>query len=150
DALVLHGHRGKVSQLAFLADHRLCSVSEDGTGRTWETDPQVTLPVLRGHTSYVYPVAFSPDGQWIASGSWLPDGTVRLWDALTGEPCATLQLGNHVRTLAFSPDGTWLVTGRDKDDRLQIWDVATASLRKTIQGPDGTLAAVAVSPDGAR
>jgi WD40 repeat protein len=104
--------------------------------------------VLSGHSLYVYPVAYSPDGQWIASGSW--DGTVRLWDALTGELAAVLRLGNFVRTLAFSPDGTWLVTGCDKDARLQIWDVATARLRRTIPGPGPTLATVAVSPDGAR
>jgi WD40 repeat protein len=75
---------------------------------------------------------------------------VRLWDALTGEPCAVLRLGNNVRTLAFSPDSTWLVTGCDSDDRLQIWDVATARLRRTIRGPGPTLGSVAVSPDGAR
>src|SRR5262249_43019039 len=32
--------------------------------------PLAGLPVLRDHTSYVYPVAYSPDGRWIASGSW--------------------------------------------------------------------------------
>jgi WD40 repeat protein len=105
--------------------------------------------VLRGHTSYVYPVAFSPDGRWIASGSW--DDTVRLWDAATGEACATLPHPGVVRTLAYGPDGDWLVTGRDRDDRLRIWDIATARVRKEIRGPGvSVFLRVVVSPDGAR
>ncbi len=43
-----------------------------------------------------------------------------------------------------------MVTGCDKDARIQIWDVATAHLRKTVPGPGPTLAAVAVRPDGAQ
>src|SRR5262249_8085366 len=40
-----------------------------GPRRVWEADPQATLPVLRGHTSNIYPVAFCPDSRWIASGA---------------------------------------------------------------------------------
>src|SRR5262249_39004563 len=57
---------------------------------------------------------------------------------------------SFVRALAFGPDSSWLVTGCDGDDQLQVWDVATARLRKAIRGPGRTLCAVAVSPDGAR
>jgi hypothetical protein len=104
--------------------------------------------VLRGHTSYVYPVAFSPDGRWIASGDW--DGNARLWDAATGEQCATLPHPDVVRCLAFGPDSTWLVTGGDGDDWLRIWDVATARVRKKVRGPGVSIRWLAVSPDGTR
>jgi WD40 repeat protein len=157
DMAVLNGHTGSVPELAFTPDgRRLVSLSRergigwegDGTVRVWEVDPGATLPVLRGHTSYVYPVAFSPDGRWIASGGW--DKTVHLWDALTGEPCATLPHPGFVRTLAFGPDGTWLVSGTDGDERLRLWDVATGRIRKYIQGPAGRSEVIVVSPDGRR
>jgi WD40 repeat protein len=50
--------------------------------------------------------------------------------------------------LAFSPDSSWLVSGGDADGRLRLWDVATGTRRKEIQGPGNRIVSVAVSPDG--
>ena len=54
-------------------------------------------------------VAFSPNGKTLVSGSF--DRTVRLWDAATGETCATLK-GHEgiVYAVAFSPDGKTLAS----------------------------------------
>src|SRR5262249_25535854 len=59
---------------------------------------------LKGHTEEVTSVAYSPDGQRLATGS--RDRTVKIWDARTGQEL--LALRGHkdgVLSVCFSPDG---------------------------------------------
>jgi eukaryotic-like serine/threonine-protein kinase len=98
---------------------------------------------LNGHTATVMSVAFSPDGQRVASGSF--DGTARIWDSATGKELLTLDAG-QVQSLAFSPDGQRLATGSGTG--IRIWDSRTG--KQLISPEEGAVTSVAFSPDGQR
>jgi WD40 repeat protein len=78
---------------------------------------------LKGHTSLVLSVAYSPDGKTLASGS--KDQTIKLWDVTTGKEQATLKGHTDlVTSVAYSPDGKTLASGGG-DQTIKLWDVAT-------------------------
>jgi WD40 repeat protein len=78
----------------------------------WDAETGRELLTLQGHTTSVWNVAFSSDGQRLAS---VGGGEVRVWDAQTGQQLLVLKVYLS-GSLAFSRDGHWLVADR------QLWD----------------------------
>jgi WD40 repeat protein len=114
----------------------------------YDADTGAELSLLTGHTDWVWSVAFSLDGNTLASGSL--DNTIRLWDAHTGEYQHTLEGEGHtssVWSVAFSPDGKTLASG-STDDTIRLWDAHTGEIQQILDGHKNSVWSVAFSPDG--
>jgi WD40 repeat protein len=70
-------------------------------------------------------VAFSPDGNHLATTSW--DKAVKVWNLTTRKNIATIT--GHIKevhSIAFSPDGKRLLTASG-DQTVKVWDIAKAN-----------------------
>ncbi|MCG5547534.1 caspase family protein [Halorhodospira halochloris] len=122
---------------------------------SWSSEqilPRLLVPderhanVLAGHDYWVNSVAFAPDGQTLASGSW--DKKIKLWDPETGEVLQTLSgHDGWVYSVAISPDGQLLASG-SSDNTIGFWSTETGELLQKVAAHDDSVAAVAFSSDG--
>jgi WD40 repeat protein/predicted Ser/Thr protein kinase len=104
------------------------------------------LTNLLRHSDAVHFVAFSPDGRTAVTAS--PDGTARLWDALTGAPRgAPLSHEGSVLEVAFSPDSRQVITA-SLDRTARLWSVEDGRPNGAPLRHRGPVRSVAFSPDG--
>jgi WD40 repeat protein len=110
-----------VLDMAWSPDSRVFATSSgDGAVNLWEGADGGLVAVLSGHLLGVHAVAFSPDGQRVASGS-KGEEAVKLWDVTTRHEVATLPGEGFLSSqLNFSSDGRLLGAVNSKGKAL-IW-----------------------------
>ena len=104
------------------------------------------IRTLKGHSSWVYAIASSPDGKTLVSGSY--DGQIMIWDVPSGELRQKLNAhADAVEALAITPDGRFLVSG-SWDNRVKVWNLNTLEILHTFEGHRDDVKAVSISADG--
>jgi WD40 repeat protein len=137
-------------RVVFGPDGHHYALTSTTTVRLWDTAATdraegTAVAVLGGHSGLITHVAFSPDGQFLASAS--ADHTVKLY-AIAGKELTPLRgHAGSVQHVAFSPDGERLASA-GMDGVVRLWDTATGKNVATLGSHRAPVARVAFSPDG--
>jgi WD40 repeat protein len=156
---ILHGHTDAIEGLAFSPRQPLlASASGDGTIRLWHVNRNghypVGAPLKAGGP--VLSVAFSPDGQSLASGSF---NKLVVWNVATGpgatrgsiraatpsSPVRVEHPGGAVASVAFSPNGEWLAAA-SLSGTVFLWNTHTGQSEVLRSTPIEQIRSVAFSP----
>jgi WD40 repeat protein len=139
--------------VAFSGDSRyLVTGGANQTVQVWDAQIGREVGTLGAHDRKIQGLAFSRDGQHLASASG--DGMVKLWAWDPTRLGKNQEARRVIRArapekgfiLAFSPDGRRLVAGAE-ENTVRIWDVQTGRELRTFRGHHGDVWAAAFSPD---
>ncbi len=143
--VILRGHTAATQSLAFTSDnHRLASVSIDGTILLWDLASGRQQATFRQSKSFVTSLAFSPDGRWLAVGRL--NMPIALWDVRNGMRRELTNIGRVV-AVSFTRDGD-IVGARTDLGELKLWEATTGKEKPITRLPDHLALCHAFSPDG--
>src|SRR6266540_3090497 len=145
-----------VRSLAFTPDGTVLAAAggnrEDFGIHLWNVANGDSLGKLDAHKGIVWGVAFSPDGQLLASVS--SDKTAKIWDWRNGTLLKSLDFPGEVVSVRFSPDGQTLAVG-GVDEPLNdirnaaIWIFSVGTWKPLLKFPEYlNIGAMTYSTDG--
>lgn len=156
--LLRRSHIARPYIFAFSPDGKIIASTSWGKPKTsgrgingvevWDVTTGEDKAILIGHRMRVNSIAYSPDGETIATGGGYYDNTVRLWHAQTGQNISTSRMQTKWGTFViFSPDGTTYAAAGD-DNLVHLWNGKTGEHKITLTGHTKHVIAAAYSPDG--
>jgi WD40 repeat protein len=113
----------------------------------WDINTQNLLSVLygQGHLLRINSLAFSPDGEFLVSGS--NDKTVKIWNLRDKKLIRTLsEHSGTVNCVAITPNGKTVISSGGGG--VKIWDLVTGELKNTLESDCDLVRCLAISLDG--
>ncbi len=114
--------------------------------KIWDVETWRELRTLTGNTHSVESVAFSPDGEYLVSGSYSSE--LKVWR--TSDWVNIVNMTDHtgsVYWVSFSPDGKYL-SSASWDDTVIIWDTSDWSKLETLTDHTDEIECSEFSPNG--
>ncbi|KAJ7364051.1 ribosome biogenesis protein Sqt1 [Mycena albidolilacea] len=129
------------------------SGGEDDLGYVWDITDGEVIVKLTGHTDSVTSVAWSTDGEMIATGGM--DGKIRVWRRVgtenyrTWEILTQLEGPDEVMFIRWHPKGSVLLAGSN-DSTLWLWQLPSGNTMQVFAGHTGAVQCGEFTPDGKR
>jgi WD40 repeat protein len=135
-----------VSSLTFSENGwHLVTGHRDGTVKEWVADAKEAIRLQHGGKVEVKTVAYSPDGQRLATGS--SDRRARIFQATGWKEVTSIEHETEVSSVAFSPNSSWLISLNGNS--MQMFE--TGSWRKVVgEGFKDRVSKMGFSQDGKR
>ncbi|CAL8123468.1 unnamed protein product [Orchesella dallaii] len=147
---VLHqeGHSKPVYCISFHSDGSLAVTGGmDSFGRVWDLRTGSCIMFLEGHLKAIYGVDCSPNGYQVITGS--EDNSCKVWDLRQRNILYTIPAHTSlVSGVKFQREGGQFVATSSYDKTVKLWLCKTWQPLKTLQGHDGKVMCVDLSPDG--
>ena len=143
ELVVLRTHEKTVYQSTYSPNGEFIASTVGHKAVIYNAKTGTEIVTCEGHKAPVRSLAYSPDGQWLLTGS--VDRTARIWDAKTGKQIRLLQ-GHYsgISWGSFSQNGRWIATSGHFGNTTRIWDAVSGQETFCLKGYDSPT----FSPDG--
>ncbi len=127
--------------------YRIRAVNDDGSSDYTAIQKVVGIRQLNRFTEHndpIWSIDFSPDGNYLATGSW--DNKIKIWDISANDVERTIRSGNDFWDIAYNSTGDKLISAGG-DRKVTVWDVTTGRALQNMVGHYSPVRSVAISSD---